>query len=108
MKPGRLREVITLQRRVDDHDDMGQRITTWQDYATVFCQINYDMGTEAPKNRTEGEFERPAGFIIRHRSDVNSADRIVYKKQIFIIEGMKPLSVTRYYDALELRGVHRG
>ena len=107
MKPGRLREIITLQRRVDDHDEIGQRVTTWQEYAKVYCQINYDMGNESPKNRTEGEFERPASFIIRHRTDVSSSDRIVYKQQIFVIDGIKPLSVTRYYDGLELRGVNR-
>lgn len=107
MKPGRLRDIIQLQRRKEQIGDIGQLEVSWVEYAKVFCEVKWDMGTEAPKNRTEGEFERPADFIIRYRSDVKNTDRILYKGQIYTIEGMRVLDLTRHQDALELRGVNR-
>lgn len=108
MKPGRLREIIVLQRRKEEIGEIGQLKTSWVDYAKVFCSVTYDMGTEAPKSRTEGEFELPANFIIRHRSDVKNTDRINYKGDIYTIEGLRVLDITRHRDAIELKGVRRG
>ena len=108
MKPGRLREIIVLQRRKDEIGEIGQVKPKWVDYAKLFCQVSYDMGSEAPKNRTEGEFELPATFVIRHRSDVKNTDRILYKSEIYTIEGLRVMNITRYQDAMEIKGVRRG
>ena len=108
MKPGKLRDIIVLQRRIEEIGDLGQLTPRWIEYAKVFCQVSYDMGSEAPKNRTEGEFEKPANFLIRYRADVKNTDRILYRNEIYTVEGLRILNITRFRDALELKGVHRG
>lgn len=108
MKSGRLRDVITIQRKQITVGDMGQQATAWRAHAQVFAQVKSEMGAEAPVRRTEGEYEEPITFWIRYLEDVNSADRILYKSKQYTIDGLRPLSLSRYNDALEIKAVHRG
>lgn len=108
MKFGRMREVIEVQRKVVTAGELGEQKTTWATKARVFAEVTHDMGNEARRRQTEGEFEAPAIFVIRYRDDVSSADRVVYRSKTYSIEGLRPLSVTRNIDALEIRGVARG
>lgn len=108
MKFGRMREVIELQRKTVTRGDLGEQITGWATFARVFAEVSFDMGSEAQRRQTEGEFETPATFLIRHREDVTSADRVLYRSKAYKIDGLRSVSVTRNFDGLELRGVHRG
>lgn len=107
MRPGRLRESIVIMRKSVSRGEIGQEITQWTQRAKVFAEVNRDQSSESPKRNFEGEHEEPATFLIRYRSDISSADHIVHNSKTYSIDGMKPLSLTRYNDALEIRGVHR-
>lgn len=108
MKFGRMREVIELQRKRVIRGELGEQVTSWVTFGKVFAEVTFDMGTEAQRRHTEGEFETPATFLIRHRGDISSADRIIFRSKTYTIDGMRAVSVTRNLDGLELRGVNRG
>jgi SPP1 family predicted phage head-tail adaptor len=107
MKSGRLRESITIEKKVTARGALGEQIVSWTKRAQVFAQIVAEMGGESPKRNFEGEYEQPVTFLIRYRTDISSADRIVHGSKTYSIDGMKVLSLTRYNDAMEIKGVHR-
>lgn len=107
MKSGRLRESITIEQKTASRGELGQEIITWTPRAKVFAQLTRQTGSESPKRNFEGDFEEPATFLIRFRSDIASGDRIVHNGKVYSIDKMQPISTTRHQDALELTGVHR-
>lgn len=108
MKFGRMRDVIEIQRKTVTRGELGEQVSSWATLAKVFAEVNFDMGSESPRRQTEGEFESPANFVIRYRNDIRSSDRILFRAKIYSIDGMRAVSVTRHFDALELRGTNRG
>lgn len=107
MKPGRLRESIIIQKKITSRGALGEEVVSWATRATVFGEIVAQMGAEAPKRHFEGEFEEPVTFLIRYRNDVESSDRLFHNGKTYTIDGMRALSLTRYNDGLEIKGVHR-
>lgn len=108
MRSGKLRDVVTLQRKETTRGDFGQEVVTWRTVGTVFAQVTQDGGSEAPSKRTEGDFASSVTFLIRYRSDVVSSDRLQYGGKTYSIDGLKPVSLGRYYDGLQITAVTRG
>lgn len=107
MRSGKLRDVVTLKRKETTRGELGEEIVSWKSVGTVFAQVIYEGGGESPSKRTEGDFTNRVIFLIRYRSDVISSDRLEYQGKVFTIDGLKPVSLGRYYDGLEIIGNHR-
>lgn len=107
MKSGRLRESILIEKKIASRGELGEQDITWLKRAQVFAQLTVEMGNEVPKRNYEGDYEQPVTFLIRYRSDILSSDRIVHSGKTYSIDGMRPVSLTRHNDGLEIKGVYR-
>ena len=84
-----LRERVRIERPVTTDDEYGGKTVIWEELATVFAQVNpvYAAITE----RVIGEQrEANAGYrvLIRQRTDLTAAMRIVWKSHTLFIHSL--------------------
>lgn len=72
---GRLRNKVTIRRRVVADDGHGAQVTTWSDLASVFAEVINQSGREAVLT---GTLTGVSTFRVtmRWRSDVTTADQL--------------------------------
>lgn len=104
-QPGQLDKQITIERATKTPDDMSGNVTTWSTLDTVFAKVLTRTGRESEQG---GQVEADATyvFVIRYRSDLKMADRIVFNGQAYNIrfipdEGGRPT----YLEITAQRGV---
>lgn len=87
MTPGKLDQRVTLQSKTRTTDNMGGAAETWSDFPsvpTVWAQVLPQRGSET----VNGERVEALGrftFVIRNRTDVSEADRIVWLSETYNI-----------------------
>lgn len=93
---GKMRRLITLQRREEAPDGYGGFVTTWTDYSQTWAWFKTMSGQE----RLFGmQLENPVThkIYIRYRSDIDERDRIVYMERYFNIRALLDLEELRRY-----------
>lgn len=80
----RLRQRLTLQEEVRTPDNAGGYVRSWKDVATLWAEIIPVSGRE---RFFAGKIESPAThrILMRYRSDITPAHRLVFEKRAFNI-----------------------
>lgn len=99
LNAGQLDQRITLQSRVAGVDALGQEAVTWSDVATVWAQAQPLRGREFfAAGQTQSEVA--IRFRIRHRDDVTSTMRVLWRGVAHDVESVIELAGAQ--TALEL------
>jgi len=87
MKIGKLRNKITIQKPIETTNDEGEIIQTWEEFATVWAEINPLIGREywASKQTTS---EVTGKIRIRYIAGITPKMRVKFGERIFNIEGL--------------------
>ena len=87
MNAGRLRHRVTIQEKSVTDNAAGEEIITWSDVATVWAAIEPVRGAEFWEAQQE-QAERPAKIVMRYRSDVTVANRLIWGSHTYDIESV--------------------
>ena len=101
---GALRHRLSLQREARTADGGGGFARTWSTYATVWGEVRPLSGTE--RLRAE-RLENPVTYRvrIRHRDDVDAADRILSGVRAFRIVSLRnPDERGRFIESQAIEG----
>lgn len=82
MKAGRMKHRITIQALTETQLPSGQITGEWEDYVTVWAEINCTSATvldESGAVQHEGLYR----FYIRHRDDITAEMRVIWNNRIF-------------------------
>lgn len=97
-----LRESVQLQRKSRVSDGAGGWVNTWTTYATVRAKVHPLSGRERVF-AAQLQSETTHDIVIRYRTDVDAADRIVWRGHEMSIE--PPVNVEARDRWLEIRAV---
>lgn len=97
MEPGLLNCRVTLERRLNTQDSLGQAVQTWQAVGPAWADIRLLSGLEAVKADTERAKVR-GSIRIRYRTDVTAEMRIVHGSAVYGITAVLPDSSKRHVD----------
>ena len=89
MKAGMLNSRISIQQLSTGQDAIGQPVTTWADFASVWANIRYLNGIETVKADAQTSVVK-ASIRIRRRTDITPAMRVVYGVTTFQINAVLP------------------
>ena len=87
IRAGSLDRRITVQQATTTLDSFGEPIKAWADLCTVWAQVKPVGGNE----RFQGQQVNPevdTRFIIRYRTDVRVAQRVVYDGEQYDVLGI--------------------
>lgn len=76
MKAGRLRNRVTIQKKVIGKDDFGQDIDQWVDVCNVRAEIRDISGREYQSSQAE-QSQTDCKILIRHRNDITPDMRVL-------------------------------
>lgn len=76
MKAGRLRNRITIQKKVIGKDNFGQDIDQWVDVCNVRAEIRDISGREYQSSQAE-QSQTDCKILIRHRNDITPDMRVL-------------------------------
>ena len=80
---------ITLQRRAEGEDILGQPVDTWPDIASVWAHVRFMPGTEVLRAGAETSIVK-CSIRIRARADIDSSARVLYKAKTYDIKSAPP------------------
>jgi len=80
---------ITLQRRADGEDALGQPIDDWADIATVWAHVRFQSGAEVLRAGAETSVVR-CSIRIRARADIDTGARVKFKGKYYGIKSAPP------------------
>lgn len=80
---------ITIRRRATGSDAMGQPLTTWQDFATVWGGIRHLTGAAAIKADADISVVR-ASISVRRRNDIEPGMQAVHGSTVYDIKAILP------------------
>lgn len=109
LNAGPMDQRITIQRRVDARNAMGENAYTWQDVATVWARAEPLRGREwfaAAQMQATADVR----FTIRYRADLDATMRVLWQGQPHDIVA-PPIDVAAARETLELmclQGVRDG
>jgi SPP1 family predicted phage head-tail adaptor len=92
-----LREQVRVERPVTVDDGYGGKTISWNELATVFAEVKPLSGIVNARERLVGDQrEASAGYrvIIRLRTDVTAAMRIIWKTHILLIHSLHERDAT--------------
>ncbi|MBX3492411.1 MAG: phage head closure protein [Parvibaculum sp.] len=95
MSAGAMRERVTLQAPVRTPDGAGGADVTWNDVATVWASVMALSGRERPAGERM-EARRRLQVLIRYRSDVTAAMRLVWQGRALDIRTMCDIDGKRH------------
>lgn len=100
---GQLDRRIELQRNTPSgSNDYNEPVDSWATYDEVWAMLEFHRSIEAEASAREfASFG--AYFTIRHRTDVDAKDRIVYENDIYEIIGRPREIGRRQYLKVEAR-----
>lgn len=76
MQSGKLRNQITLQKRIKRKDGFGQLVNEWVDVCTVRAEIRDVSGKEYQSSQAE-QTQTDCKILIRYRNDITSDMRVM-------------------------------
>lgn len=85
--PGELRERITLQVETDTRDQVGGRVVTWSDQASLWAEIRPASAREAWQ-RSQMQASAAWTVVLRWRTDITVRNRIKWRGRYFMIRGV--------------------
>ncbi len=85
---GALDRRITLQTNTPTQNASGELVDSWSDVATVWAQVTGQSVAEQHEDGQEHAIAQ-TDFLIRWRSDVNAADRILYDSAVYDVSGIR-------------------
>lgn len=80
---------ITIRKRVTGSDTMGQPLTTWQDFATLWGGIRHLTGAAAIKANADISAVR-ASISVRRRADIEPGMQAVHGTTVYEIKAILP------------------
>lgn len=106
---GDLRHRVTLQRPVKVQGANGELINSWNDIATVWAKVRNSSAREFTESRNY-QNEITGTITIRYRNDLDGKCRILWRGQIYNIEGIlpDPVSNLEYLTIPVSQGVNDG
>lgn len=97
MQPGRLKHLVTIQRRAKGSDAAGQPSTHWELVAKVWSDIRTTSGLESIKSGATTSLVQ-ASIRIRWRGDITSAMRVLHGTTVYEIKAVLPGAGRDYID----------
>jgi SPP1 family predicted phage head-tail adaptor len=91
MRGGRLRHRVTIQRREDQLNNLGQNVQTWKDWCTVYAEVRDLSGREAERAR-QIVAEATIAVSIRHLPGLTTSDRVQFRDRILWIGAITDVS----------------
>lgn len=104
IKAGDLRQLVTLQRPVNQVNEKGRRITGWEDVATVHAGKADVSGREFYQAQAF-HAEDVVTFTLRWREDVTAKWRLVHRGAVYNILEVNHLGYMRDFMRLKCRMV---
>ncbi len=104
IKAGDLRQLVTLQRPVNQVNEKGRRITGWEDAATVHAGKADVSGREFYVAQAH-HAEDVVTFTLRWREDVTAEWRLVHRGAVYNILEVNHLGYMRDFMRLKCRMV---
>ena len=102
---GRMRYWINVQSHTDTVDDAGQPVSTWANLHTN-VPAEYEATSGGQRFRGSQVSEGiDAIFTIRHISDIDETQRIVFRGQSYGIVFIKPVAGRDRYDYVYTKAV---
>jgi len=89
MNSGRLRERITVQKRVQSQDEFGQPIDTWQDYIGLYADVVSLTGREFFQAKAVGS-DITTRIMTRYYPGIKTDQRILCRENTYDIEAVLP------------------
>lgn len=89
MRAGTLNSRVKLQSLTEGQDEIGQPVSVWTDFATVWADIRHQSGREAIKADKDVSIVE-ASIRIRRRTDVTAAMRVVHGATVYEIKAVLP------------------
>lgn len=89
LDPGAMRDRITIQRATTTTTG-GLTTETWNNLVTTWARVKYQSGNEFLSASTIVGAHQ-AVFSIRHRTDINQADRILFAGKTWSIVAVLPV-----------------
>lgn len=98
---GELDERVTIQRATETPDGMGGFAVTWAPVATVWAHVRPRSGRErAAFDRIEASGSYLC--VIRRRTDIGPADRILWRGRVFNIRAALPVKSRQPFMELDI------
>lgn len=95
MNPGRLRERITFQAKVESTGPF-QPLDDYEDYTSVWAESRFLRGKNFYAARA-ANVKTDVEFIIRYRTNIDETMRIRFNDEFYNIEGILPLDNNKMY-----------
>lgn len=106
---GLLRHRVTLQRRAEGVDDLGQPVDEWEDVATFWASITDARGREIMESRQATVNEVTTVVRARYREDVLTEMRIreqCHSRRLLDISSVRQVYSPRPETLIECTEVH--
>lgn len=105
MRPGKIDQRVTLQRRAGTPDGIGGMTYAWSDIGTVWASVMARGAREAmdqERMSATGVYR----FTIRHRDDVDETCRIVWQSEAYNVRAVHRTGGRKLYLEIDAeRGV---
>jgi len=87
MQAGSLKNRMTIQQQSATQDEIGQPVSTWTTFATVWAEIRHKSGMESIKS---GEVTSTvkASIRVRYKAGVTAAMRVVHGSVTYQIQSV--------------------
>jgi len=80
---------ITLQRRAEGEDTLGQSIDDWTDIATVWAHVRFQSGAEVLRAGAETSVVK-CSIRVRARAGIDTGARVQFKAKHYDIKSALP------------------
>lgn len=95
MNPGRLKNRITIQKKVETEGPF-KDLNKFEDYKTIWSEAKFLKGRNFYAARA-ANIKTDVEFIIRYREDIDETMRIIFNIRKYEIESILPLDNQRAY-----------
>jgi SPP1 family predicted phage head-tail adaptor len=85
MEIGKMNKRITFKTYSETENELGDSISTWMDYKTVWASVSNLHGREY-FTAMQVQAENTVKFTIRYCKDINTSMKIVFNNQIYDIK----------------------
>ena len=96
MQSGRLKHFVTIQRRSETRDAIGQPVVSWVQVAQVFADIRHQSGLEQIQADAPTSTVR-ASVRIRYRAGIDAGMRVLHRGVAYNITAVLPDEVGRQH-----------
>lgn len=87
MRAGRLNRRVVIQQRLAAENELGEKVSGWQNVATVWANIMQKSGMETIRSEMEMSVVNTS-IRIRYRTDINAGMRVADGSTIYEIRSV--------------------